>query len=231
MYSDRTVLLSVAQKIEQFATSCVWQNFHWNTVKHKLHRVYILFFCDQFKRLDSRLWKGENFLFFIFDLDTSAWHSSCDIVNPATLIIWWMTFGNHRTICTVFRSAAPHLSSSSSLTTSSLALVNTLSRLSGDVMWTSWTISAWRACFPRGAWCDAPSSDEHMLDTHFSADVPHSCMHNIAYKSSTTRYRSFRKRSSEPITLGDSEKTKPNTNKSNNTKTKSSKLMLKNTKH
>jgi len=113
MYSDRRVLLSVAQKIEQFATSCVWQNFHWNTVKHKLHRVYILFFCDQFKRLDSRLWKGENFLFSIFDLDTSAWHSSCDIVNPATLIIWWMTFGNHRTICTVFRSAAPHLSSSS----------------------------------------------------------------------------------------------------------------------
>jgi len=229
MYSDRRVLLSVAQKIEQFATSCVWQNFHWNTVKHKLHRVYILFFV-----ISSRVSTLDYEKVKISSSPFSIW---TPVLDTAHVILWTLRHWSSdewllvTTELSALFSVQLHLICPAVVTTSSLALVNTLSRLSGDVMWTSWTISAWRACFPRGAWCDAPSSDEHMLDTHFSADVPHSCMHNIAYKSSTTRYRSFRKRSSEPITLGDTEKTKPNTNKSNNTKTKSSKLMLKNTKH
>jgi len=84
------------------------------------------------------------------------------------------------------------------LAASSLTLVNTLSRL-GDVMRTSWTTSACRACFPRGAWWDAPSSDEQTVDAHSSADVPHSWttshaqwqLHCLRYKHKTTTAHQF----------------------------------------
>jgi len=36
------------------------------------------------------------------------------------------------------------------MTASSFTLFNTLSTLDEE-MWTSWIMSAWRACFPRGA--------------------------------------------------------------------------------